>query len=90
MEPVNDKNIQYERAKKVKEIQRFLYSRFGFCFGSTCFNLSISIKYDSFETFFQQNHLGNRTLGNWTFAHGLSVFLFNFILEKLKKRKSVN
>jgi hypothetical protein len=52
--------------------------------------LSTSIKYDSFETFFQQNQFWG--IGLWgigLFAHGLSVFLPNFILGKNWEEKKI-
>ena len=92
MEPVNDKNIQYERAKKrVKEIKNF-YIHALVLFWSTYFLiLSTSIKYDSFlETFSKQNQFWGIGLWGIGLLHGLSVFLPNFILGKTgKKRKFV-
>ena len=93
MEPVNDKNIQYERARKrVKEIKGFYIHALVYVLVNLFLILSTSIKYDSFETFFKQNQFWG--IGLWgigLFAHGLSVFLPNLSSEKTgKKRKFVN
>ena len=86
MEPVNDKNIQYERARKrVKEIKGFYIHALVFVLVNLFLILSTSIKYDSFETFFQQNQFW----GIGLFAHGLSVFLPNFILGKNWEEKKI-
>jgi hypothetical protein len=91
MEPVNDKNIQYERARKrVKEIKGFYIHTLVFVLVNLFLILSTSIKYDSFETFFQQNQFWG--IGLWgigLFAHGLSVFLPNFILGKNWEEKKI-
>lgn len=91
MEPVNDKNIQYERARKrVKEIKGFYIHTLVFVLVNLFLILSTSIKYDSFDTFFQQNQFWG--IGLWgigLFAHGLSVFLPNFILGKNWEEKKI-
>ena len=91
MDPVNDKNIQYERARKrVKEIKGFYIHTLVFVLVNLFLILSTSIKYDSFETFFQQNQFWG--IGLWgigLFAHGLSVFLPNFILGKNWEEKKI-
>ena len=91
MEPVNDKNIQYERARKrVKEIKGFYIHDLVYVLVNLFLILSTSIKYDSFETFFQQNQFWG--IGLWgigLFAHGLSVFLPNFILGKNWEEKKI-
>ncbi len=91
MEPVNDKNIQYERARnRVKEIKGFYIHALVYVLVNLFLILSTSIKYDSFETFFQQNQFWG--IGLWgigLFAHGLSVFLPNFILGKNWEEKKI-
>ena len=91
MEPVNDKNIQYERARKrVEEIKGFYIHALVYVLVNLFLILSTSIKYDSFETFFQQNQFWG--IGLWgigLFAHGLSVFLPNFILGKNWEEKKI-
>ena len=91
MEPVNDKNIQYERARKrVKKIKGFYIHALVYVLVNLFLILSTSIKYDSFETFFQQNQFWG--IGLWgigLFAHGLSVFLPNFILGKNWEEKKI-
>ena len=91
MDPVNDKNIQYERAiKRVKVIIGFFIHALVYVLVNLFLILSTSIKYDSFETFFQQNQFWG--IGLWgigLFAHGLSVFLPNFILGKNWEEKKI-
>ena len=91
MEPVNDKNIQYERARKrVKEIKGFYIEALVYMLVYLFLILSTSIIYDSFETFFEQNQFWG--IGLWgigLFAHGLSVFLPNFILGKNWEEKKI-
>ena len=91
MEPVNDKDIQYERARKrVKEIKGFYIHALVYVLVNLFLILSTSIKYDSFETFFKQNQFWG--IGLWgigLFAHGLSVFLPNFILGKNWEEKKI-
>ena len=91
MEPENDKNIQYERARKrVKEIKGLYIHALVYVLVNLFLILSTSIKYDSFETFFKQNQFWG--IGLWgigLFAHGLSVFLPNFILGKNWEEKKI-
>ena len=91
MEPVNDKNIQYERARKrVKEIKGFYIHALVYVLVNLFLIVSTSIKNTILlKRFSSKINSGNRTLGNWTFAHGLSVFLPNFILGKNWEEKKI-
>ena len=93
MDPVNDKNIQYERARKrVKEIKGYYIHALVFVLVNLFLIVSTSIKYDSFETFFQQNQFWG--IGLWELDFLLMVYPFSCLIlssEKTgKKRKYVN
>ena len=82
MEPINDKNIQYERARKrVKEIKGFYIHALVYVLVNLFLILSTSIKYDSFETFFQQNQFWG--IGLW----GIGLFGKNAKSKNTWKKK---
>lgn len=87
----NNKDIQYERAKKrVKEIKGFYIHALVFALVNL-FLIGVKFaKYESFEEFFQHNQFWG--IGLWgigLFAHGLSVFLPNFILGNNWEEKKI-
>ena len=74
----------------MKEIKGFYIHALVYVLVNLFLILSTSIKYDSFETFFQQNQFWG--IGLWgigLFSHGLSVFLPNFILGKNWEEKKI-